>query len=230
METTVSTAYKHAFVMKESDIKKLWKLLEKHIGKVTASVKCSDDMERRFDLLEELISYQNPPTKRIISLSISSYSTDREKSAFIQSSDSERWGRINISINAEEKISAEIKDGIFDILAGTKPWYSFFARRSFCFPVFFAICTYLGLLLVRQRLTEEPLPHDFSPFVTIAMLIILTWGIAGAIEKLRLSLFPLQYFALGQGEKRYTNAELGRRIAVGLLASILAPLLASLVW
>lgn len=84
LKTIIRTGREHAFVIRLPDLRKLWELLEEHIGTVEASAVCSDDIEREFDVLEQLSSYDNPPTKEIFRLSIISQSKDGKKSAHVR--------------------------------------------------------------------------------------------------------------------------------------------------
>ena len=246
VKTKLITIHKHAFVIRLYDLEKLWKLLEAHIGTVTASAECSDEMEREFDAWEELASYDNPPAKKIIRLSIESRSDDWKRFVHIRF-----IGDIFVStvilIRAQEQLISEIKDKISDTLDGTKPWYSFLARFGSYLLVALS-WVILWVLYWPQGLSEIILSLPawetlrlpvWSPFVVLIGFTILLVLIGSAIliyadKGLRKPwswLFPVGYFAIGQGERRY---EIGERIRLGIIIglplSFVASLLVSLVW
>ena len=223
MEAHVRTTRKHAFVLRQDDLQKIWKLLENRIGTVDASAECSDDMERVFDTWEELASYDNPPRKKITKLSVESHSDDREKYADVSFSAQESEG-IRIWIRASEQLGSEIKDKISDILDGTKPWYSFLAREN---SLLFLILTVVVVFLSRLLETLETLAVKI--LVTIPLGIIMGL-IARRLVEPWFWLFPVGYFALGQGEHRY---EIGEKVRWGIVIAFVvsfAASMASLIW
>lgn len=119
MKVYINTERKHACVLRSSDIKKLWTLLEDDVGTVNARIKCSDDGTREFNDLEKLTLYENPPAKHIVSLYIKSRSDDWGKSVDLAFSNNE-FSSIDISIEAQEQSASEIRGKISDILDGTR--------------------------------------------------------------------------------------------------------------
>ena len=245
MRTTLTTIHKHAFVVRLSDLEKLWKLLEVQVGVVTASAKCSDEMEREFDAWEELASYENPPAKKIIELSIESHSGDLEKFVHIRFL-GKMFGSAVILISAQEQVISEVKGKISDTLDGAKPWYSFLARLGSPLLVVVAWITLWVLYkpwelsaILRLPIWETLRLPAWIPYVVLIGCVILQ-GLIGAtimiytekgLRRPWLRLFPVGYFALGQGKQRY---EIGERvrwgIIIGLPSSLVASLLANLVW
>lgn len=91
MKAHYSENLSHAFVVGPADLKKLVELLQKRIGEVHISVDCIDKIKREFNTVKDLITYQNPKSKRIRSIYISARSNDYSKSAMIFLHDSSRF-------------------------------------------------------------------------------------------------------------------------------------------
>lgn len=229
MKAEFRTTRNHAFVVRQDDLSKIWRLLEDHVGHVKASGECSDDMVRQFDNWEQLASYDNPSMKKILKLSIQSRSDDREKSAHVDFSYN-WWATIYIRIEAPEKDGTEVKDKIYDILDGIKPWYSVLAGVDFNYLLLFFWVMYLVWYIV----FGPSLPVSSSrsaAFYVVFFLIVLTLGLAIHISTQRLNklwswLFPVGYFALGQGEQRYKTVE---KVQWGIVVAFIVSLAASMV-
>ena len=215
-------------------------LLGDRIGTVKASLKCSDDVEREFDDLEELVSYDNSPTKEVIELSIKSRTEDWQKSATIDFSHKE-WSSssIHIQIETSEQEYLEVKDKIFDVLDGTKPWYSFLARtdsfRLFDFLIwtslmvsgYFSLRSLLGPSVTSEELEFRNFIHLLNAMVVLAIIgVPIMVFVAKRLNKLRSWLFPVSCYAFGQGEQRYETRE---KVRWGIIIAFLVSLAASMV-
>lgn len=230
MKETIHTTRNHAFVLQASDLVKLWRLLAKYGGAVTVSVDCTDDIRRQFDNLDELLSYDNPSTKRIKALFITSSPHDREYASI--AFEEERYIRsvIRTHIEAEDRLDSTIRDGIVDVIDGMKPWYSPFARTTFPFGSVFTICTYIGLwwLLGQLSLNFVSLKDASESTVIffLAALSVVAAFVMTGLNRLRRRAFPVCYFALGQGKRRYDAEERIRwGVIVALVVSVLAAVL-----
>ena len=70
-----------AFVVSIEAVKRIHDILSDPIGKVTITAKCADRIERTFDHVDALSTYENSKSKRIVSLCISARSDDWGKEA-----------------------------------------------------------------------------------------------------------------------------------------------------
>ena len=238
MKESISTRRNHAFVVRSSDLQNLWEVLEDRVGTVTASAKCSDDVEREFDDLKELFSYDNAPTRKIVELSVRS-GKYFEKSVTI--SFSSQLG-IHINIETKGQVDSALRDKIFDILAGIKPWYSFLTPRASSFDHFVGLLIYLliglGIYIVLFFGLGEPawqfLSLDdaskstkqwfflFLGFVVISFMM--------GLNELRVRAFPLCCFALGQEKRRDETRDRVRWGIIFSLAGLLGSALLRLIW
>ena len=227
MKTTIRTRREHAFVVRLPDLQKLWELLEDRIGTAEASAECSDDIERKFDAWKQLASYDNPPAKEIIKLSISSRSKNWSKSTKVDFSD-DQWSNssIRILVEAPEQVCLEVKDKIFDILDGTKPWYSFLARVDFLSPLSLLslfLCILLTYLAVKTHVSLDRLSKTSITNIELGIIggIIIVYAAKG-LDKLKSWLFPVSCFAFGQGEQRYKTREKVQGIIIAFVVSLTA--------
>ena len=243
MKESISTRRNHAFVVRSSDLENLWKVLEDRVGTVTASAKCSDDVEREFDDLKELLSYDNAPTKKIVELSVNSvfYREEYFREKSVRISFSSQFG-IDINIKTKGQVDSALRDKIFDILAGIKPWYYFLTPRAFSFDHFVGLLMYLliglGIYIVLFFGLGEPawqfLSLDdaskstkewfflFLGFVVVSFMM--------GLNELRVRVFPLSCFALGQETRRDETRAKVRWIIIGTLASSLVALLLNFIY
>ena len=228
MKAKFHTTRNHAFVVHQDDLSKIWKLLEDRIGPVYASGECSDDVVRKFDDWKSLASYDNPPMKKILKLSIRSRSDDWQKSADVDFSDN-RWLPINIRIEAPEKVGVEIKDKISDVLDGIKPWYSILTGVDFNNFLLFFWFSYLMWHIVFRPSTPAA-PNTSEDYIVLGFLVVLMLVLVLVIHlctqrltKLWAWLFPVGFFALGQGEQRYKRIEnIQWGIGIAFLVSLAA--------
>ena len=217
MNVHINTERKHAFVLRLSQLKNLWDLLNTQVGTVNASVVCADEITREFTSWEQLAAYDNPPAKMAVELTLEAQSEDLETSVEVEFSDG-TWQTIEVEIHATERVGAGIKDKILDILDGTKPWYSPFAGDVR--PILFA----LSILVPMSYVVLDQNPPDATPgklegssnrsfhyhvlvILTASAALALVYIVVQKISKLWSWIFPKTYFAFGQGENRYNTVE-----------------------
>ena len=201
MKVSFDSTRKHAFNLRLDDLWKIWELLEEQVGTVKVSVRCSDDMVRTFDTWKELVSYDNPPTKKIIGLSIDACSDDSKKSVNVHFSYI-RLEDIYITNKAPEQVILVLKDKIYDILDGTKPWYSVLARvNSLFYYIFFPISIvsfYAIVLVIKEPIVVLPEENPFRLLLAVStILVLITMLTAVAMKKIWCWLFPESCYSLG---------------------------------
>ena len=233
MKTSISTTRKHAYVVRLSDLEKLYKLLEDRVGTVTVSARCSDDMVREFDTWEEIASYDNPPSKKIIGLSVKSYNYNMEESVYIEYHDESYSdvysSNMSIDIKGEEKFCLDMKNNILEIVEQIKPWYSFLSYKNFSIMFVSYIFVYL---LVRYFIYDNIINIYIkidNVLIYVSIIVSMTFFVLVVLAWLRSLFFPSSYFALGHGKERYKIADRVRwGIIISLAVSFVAPLLIAL--
>lgn len=141
-----------AFVAKNDDIVKIWKMLEKEGMEVTATISCSDDFVRTFQNNESLIEYENSKRASITTLEIKARLADKPYSSSraeitMKSDKFFSAAPISVSISGDENLVLPMRTKITDILHGMKPWYSWIATIEL-FYVGILIFMSLSLLLL----------------------------------------------------------------------------------
>ena len=219
-----------SFTVNSCDVEKICKLLESQIGPPKISTECLDDVERSFNSFDELASYENPSTRRITSLSISSsVSWQKEASVAIERASVYFHSdeAVLITVEGQERDSVELRDQLNEIVHGTKNWFTFITKTLNSIVTSFLVSfIWMMILLYYVRSTSTPESTQTSwmevPFpilvLTLATVILVVFAppiaMPFALERMQKSLFPRTYFALGQGKRRYQTTE---RIRWGLV-------------
>ena len=212
MDVEISTKRKHAFVLRKSQIRRLWDLLTNQVGAVNASVVCADEITRKFTNWEQFESYDNPPAKMAVKLTMDAHSDDLETSVTVEFSDG-IWTTINVRIRSTELVGAEIKGKILDILDGTKSWYSPFSGdiRPILIGLFvFVLLSYIRLYPTSGEMEgslDRTLHYHVLVILSSSALLVFLFVVVQKINKLWSWIFPKTYFAFGQGENRYNTVE-----------------------
>ena len=215
MNVTYSETLSQAFVIGPDELKKLVDLLQGRIGKVSISADCIDKIERKFSAVKELIDYENPKSKRICRIYLSARD-GFEKSATITFGDFSSFsGGVSLNITAREDVVVRLKDKIWDIVAGTRPWYNPLAGFNFTnithWVVYFFFI-FSGLVLIRFLSFKFGLISDSKDGIEIRsqiwvfiLLLSVIFGIVCCIFLTKLSkwLFPSGVFMIGQGKSRF---------------------------
>lgn len=240
MKGRYSEELSHAFVVRPDELKKLVELLQKRIGKVDISADCVDKIEREFDTLKELITYENSKSKRIRRIHLSARSDNYSKSATIVFRDSFLMG-VSINVNGREDVVSRLKEDILDIVAGMRSWYGVIHRVNF-FYVF--LISWLILLIIRILSYISALALKFKwvpvdeiltslaalPQGWLAILAILLIVLGIFSNNLRDFFFPPIIFAIGQGEARFKRKEqLQWGIVITFFVSLAATLVGSII-
>ena len=224
MNVIYSKTVLQAFIAGAPELRKIAELLQDRISKVKISAKCADGFSREFGTVDDLINYENPKSKEILQVSLSTGSRYDLDSEFAEIDLPGAEG-ISIRFGASEDIVTKLQADTIDILAGMRPWYNMLSLIN-SYPAavvtFFIVC--LGALSVDLWL------YEYSSKVGVAGVIIGLIGFISAIlflvNKLFNYLFPWQVFMIGQGKSRFRNKEWVRRgVSIGFPVSLVAGLI-----
>lgn len=234
MKESISEKRNHASLVRSEQLEKLWMHLAEHVGTVIATAECADNVEREFDDLKELLKYENAKARRIVDFSVKSGSYSRKYVNIRFSSEN----GIQIEIKAQGRVDAELKEKIYDILADVKPWYAFLAPRVFpsdrivsdLIYLLIGVGVYIGLLIVLSEIAVRLVSLDRASKSTQELFAVSLLGVTAffmwVLNRLRVHIFPLCCFALGQGERRY---EISERVRWGFIFVLLGSLVSVLV-
>lgn len=238
----------YAFVVSPEGLKKLVELLQKSIGKVDIRADCADDLSREFKNLKDLIAYENPKSKEILSLNLSARSDDYSKSARIRFVSYLAWA-IEIDIEGREDVVSRLKDKTLDIIAGMVPSYNFMHSIKLkialfiVFIILFLISAPLSFLNIMVIIDPEWLDalEANGNIINILMSLryvhyiplIIFFLILHFENKILNSFFPKAVFMIGQGKARFERQQKVRWVviigfAVSLAASLVVPIVMSI--
>jgi hypothetical protein len=65
MRTTRDDLFRRYFVLDEQELKKLYKAVEEFGSNVKLEIKCKDGLSRQPENLQQLIEFENPPSREI---------------------------------------------------------------------------------------------------------------------------------------------------------------------
>ena len=232
MDATADFSVTHAFVLEPEQARKVCKLLQDRISAPSISVRCADNMVREFSDVKRLLDYENARDRRILSLIVSARTEDLKKQARISFA-SHSWGTIAVSIEGFESSVSRLKDGLGEIIDGTKPWYWRFAKIDFFYIILVvALVAYSVLQIYVDATVDTDKKNEFDLVKTFAAIGITT-GILGflafsvwGLNRLRHRYFPFAVFLIGQEAKRYLMDE---KIRWGIMIGFAVSLAASLV-
>ena len=234
MEASVSKERKQAFILNQSNLKKIWDLLEERIGPVSAEISCADGIHREFSNWKQFTLFDNPRQKKIISLSMNARADNWSKSVHLRFSKSS-WENIELRIKGTEQVVSRLNDDINDIVDGIRPWYSKLARIDFGYVIAFlygSIFMCIGRKFLNETKETDKGPSSeklFLWFVFFVCGFAIVFCLSWLLNKLKTRVFPIATFALGQGEQRYHLDEKIRwTIVIGFIVSLIASLVVSL--
>ena len=239
LKARMLTTIKGAYTVHLEDLSKLWALMEDKVGNVTAVADCSDKVQRIFDSLEDLASYDNFSTKQIMELSLSARSLDRYKFVSIEFSQVLSYS-IKIAIECPDDELLLLKDRILDILDAMRHQVlSYLVSRDTQFGIAFLLPSWIivrivsNLILFGTIVPSNDVSHDagfWLNYIVMASYSIFPLMLVGyGLYKLRAVLVPSIYFAIGQGVSRYENWKERWRLGLGAIIAVVIGIIAIIV-
>lgn len=220
----------HAFVARPSELRELVTLLEENIGPVEIRADCKDDISRKFDSIEELISYRNPKSKELRRVYFNARSDDNTRTARIRFLDS-IWVGILIDLTGPENVVSKIKEEARDIFSGMCPKYSIISISKI--PWIYGVV--IGAISMLWLLSLYDIKENEISFTTYIREIIPAQLILGMLLLLMCFLlfrrpynylFPHAVFVIGQGKLRFENQQRVRWcVIIGFFVSLAAGLI-----
>jgi hypothetical protein len=214
---------RHALVLRESDVKNLWKALEEGFSSVTASARCADKLRRQFANRDELINYPNPRSKCIQELCIAARSRGSQADVLLGG---KTLSTATVEIEDENTKPLHIHGKLADILDGMTPWYSFAARLNLAYAgiiLYFLLAVTLAFWVSKK--TEHKAISLSVDAKSIAIGVLIVAGLAGLVwgyVRFHKYFFPSVSFNIGQGVERYKLGEKVRWVVTASVISVLA--------
>ena len=231
MRTVFSRIIFEAFVLDEEQVRSIAKILQKYAGEPSISVNCADDATRSFESVDKLLEYENARSRRITSLSLSSHAYSESQllakvdNASIDAAcgGSSEWNpthRLLIRVSGTEERAAITKRELDEVIAGSRPWYSwiskingFFLWWLFAVTLFLLPLRFISFPVQVESISSSLVFLVFLTHLVVAMMSV--WPAWGTLYVIR-RLFPLGVFLIGQEKAKYNTKERVRWMAITL--------------
>jgi hypothetical protein len=222
------------FVLKWSDIEKLFIAVAAFLPKITISASCNDRLDRSFSDLEELKKFSNSQRAAIVELKLVAWDETHSQRFSIYLSNDVR-NNVRISLEANESVAIQINDLYQDFLDSIRPWYSWIARADWYLVIsgiwMFVQLGSVGIALFKATSFSLDWPKDGVPgivFVKAFFIGMLPIFIGVGMNRVRNRFFPTGVFAFGDGENRHHRNEVIRTVLIAAFAvSVVSSLVVS---
>lgn len=236
MKTTREERLTQPYVLEPGDLERICADLSSYVDTISFELECRDRLKRQFENLEELLTFENPPKKDIKTLRLTARSNKREIWIWLKL-DKDARSNILIHIEADEVATTTLSECLDERLAAMKPWYGRIAKMQL-YKLYTLLTAFLGLMLgsilvfaVAFGKISFADPSNaigalaLGALIGLTVLILLTF-----LDRLKLSLFPMGAFTIGQGAKRHKNKELVRTsVVIAFFVSLAASIVAALI-
>lgn len=219
-------------VFDSADLGRLLSAATSGMSVIKITIKCSDGVSLTTENCDEILNFKNPESQSIVGLEIGATGGDRNIIVF--EINQSMPSNCRLSVSGEELFASKVFREIQDILDHARPWYgkaleipwpiifiNGVLSLIFLVPATIFLSIRLGFLsgeinfVSRQR-------NDLSP-----MLFGMTVGAAPFLwvwfYRVFLNrFFPVLFFEIGDGLKRYKKIVIARGFVAAVLSSLLA--------
>ena len=232
MSTVFDQRIYKSFILDEGRVRTLAGILQNYAGELSISIICKDDATRSFENVDKLLEYENARSRRITSLTMSSYARSRELGTLDARIQFDcptigfgRWktGHISIYVRGTEEQASITMSKLDDMVAGSHPWYSWITKINeiVLWPLFSILLLILYLQL--GLISSNP------PFHRIIVLMGMGFGLAQGAMYVNRSLFPVGVFLIGQEKARHkTKERVQWMVAIPLVMTVIAGVIFSI--
>jgi len=236
MDTSKTEFKTQAFILTPQELKRIRTLFPDD-GTIQITIKCRDDVERKYNTVEDFLQFENPPDKQITELLFLSKSQDLRNRTTIRLKNVNpyRYHNLFTAYEGDEAYVLEVSDKLRDRFSSMKPWYNWIAQHG----AFLIICL-LGIYNIARVIrlgsqssyTLSNLVSDIASatlsrvslfLVGIIVLSVFVLLFYWLLVKGVLYVFPMGVFAIGQGTKRHEHRDIWRTVViVGFLINVIA--------
>lgn len=218
------------FVLLEDNLRQLVRELNTIARVVSITAKCLDEVDRRFNNVDELLRYDNAERRRIQTLFIAGRSEDNAIRAYL-------WLRVSLAatvscnLEGEEEVVLRFWGNWMDRIEAIKPWYAPLIRLNF--PVWlssiYVLCGITHLIIMKVPIGPFPGFSAFFRWEAVPSFIqgMIPYVVGLCLNRIRDRVFPPAVFAIGAGLNMHQRLEVWRG---GFLLSLAASLIASILF
>jgi hypothetical protein len=218
------------FALRWDDVEAITANLVSHLPHITISASCADDLDRRFESLDELKNFNNSEKAAIRELRISARSTEASQASWILNTDDSN--NVRFSVDASEEVAVGMNEFFEDFLDRVRPWYSKIATADWSMW----LISFAGVVLGTRILAKGTANFDaaLKDVTGLAVALVLFFAFFGsplmnfAFHPIRRKYFSTGAFAFGDGERRHSSIETSRTTVItGFGISVVASVVVS---
>ena len=198
-------------VVNRDGLHRLWQFMEEKAGAVEVTVQCSDGVRRSWATWDSLDKFDNPKNACIAQLTMKAGSFDNDVRLYVN------WdvrGPTLVYIESRENELAGIRESLHGIIAGMRHGLLSILRSNWLATgsvllVATAAMVFIAIKALNSSDSQDSVSEAQTTLITSAVLLVSTGVIAMGVVVLYLlfkdDLLRQTHFAIGQGERRYTN-------------------------
>lgn len=238
MKISRSNSLTLPFMLTDEYAKKIFNSFEKFANSADAveiEVNCTDNLTRQFQEIVELVEFENAPKCTIKAIRFKTFIREKDikKHAYLEFDD-DKFSNVSINIEGQEEDVVELNHSIEDYLEGMKPWYSKITKVDFFYlfiGLFFLILLFImavvwfGLIPFPETQPTKETSSKADILVGLFFISPIFFGLI--LNWFKDRVFPISYFAIGQGKKRYENMDYLRKLIVGVIVTGIVAMLVS---
>jgi hypothetical protein len=238
--TNISKRFRQAFVCAPSQIESICNILRTRIApSIEISTTLSDGTTRRFASEADLFKFNNPRSRRMIELELTSTNRGDSYSRIAVEFDKQASLRtISIIGEAADEIIVVVRQEISEIIESTKPTYSAVAIRhlgvSFVVGIttWFGISVYLFATIAGKFKDGQKLSVSAAHIAEIIILgvawLASMFATISLFEKAIMWIFPQGVFLIGDEKSEYALLEKRKSLlGVGILLAFVVSIIAN---
>lgn len=200
----------HAFILPETEVKKIWASLEEAFGEVSADVEFTDNIERKANTLEQLLSFENSKNRSVKRIEFNSKDESHDNRITISFEDYTQKP-IRVRASGDDDLITRFGDSLQETIDGLKPWYYLICKINFFFII--GVVIFIGMMLLNIMVPDKPRdnPVELSKAIEILSIIFgsigVLWLSVWGLNKIKSYCFPIATFSIGQGKERHRIRE-----------------------
>jgi len=230
MRTMLDKEIHQAFVLSSSDLQRIYRILEAAVKKVDLDVECIDGTTLKTSSIDEILSYTNPPHRRITQIWLKNYGGEGQFDKIsVRLQNTPHSGPIIIAIEGEDAAVMQLYQQLSDVITTICPWFSPVATLSIGWQAFlFGLAVWAGVCLIGASVA---IATDRVSLGRVEVLLIVTAILYIIAFAWRDTAFPRGSFLIGHGEARFRSLEAAHRyIGIGIFSALIVGLLANYIF
>ncbi len=218
-------------VFDSKDLRRLLDVATSGMSTVMITIKCSDGVSLTAENCEEILKFKNPESQSIVGLEVGARGDGN--SVLFEINQSLPWN-CRLSVSGDEFFSSKVSREMQDILDHARPWYGKAIEmpwpailiNGFIFAVLAVPISILALvsfeIIPGELRVVDSKKIDLSA-ITFGMIVGCSPFLLASFYRFFLAkFFPILFFEIGDGIKRYRNIVIARGFAAAVFSSVVA--------